>query len=102
MKKYLVLFLIFALMCNSSLAFASAYMPANHELSVMIGDFSDDGVATISGKFIAEEELFTPMYGSFIIELKEVVQKLRDIGLDLKNSTGASFLDDEDDDESDE
>ena len=58
MKKYLVLFLIFALMCNSSLAFASAYMPANHELSVMIGEFSDDGVATISGKFIAEEEKY--------------------------------------------
>lgn len=33
--------------------------------------------------------------------LKGVVQKLREIGLDLKNSTGASFLDD-DDDESDE
>ena len=32
--------------------------------------------------------------------LKEVVQKLREIGLDLKNSTGASFLDD--DEESDE
>ena len=29
--------------------------------------------------------------------LKEVVQKLREIGLDLKNSTGTSFLDDEDD-----
>ena len=33
--------------------------------------------------------------------LKEVVQKLREIGFDLKNSTGASFLDD-DDDESEE
>lgn len=32
--------------------------------------------------------------------LKEVVQKLREIGLDLKNSTGESFLDD--DEESDE
>lgn len=31
--------------------------------------------------------------------LKEVVQKLREIGLDLKNSTGASFLDDDDDSE---
>lgn len=29
--------------------------------------------------------------------LKEVVQKLREIGLDLKNSTGASLLDDDDD-----
>ena len=34
--------------------------------------------------------------------LKEVVQKLRDIGLDLKNSTGASFLDDDDDDSEEE
>ena len=31
--------------------------------------------------------------------LKEVVQKLREIGLDLKNSTGSSFLDDDDDSE---
>lgn len=31
--------------------------------------------------------------------LKEVVQKLREIGLDLKNSTGVSFLDDDDSDE---
>jgi len=34
--------------------------------------------------------------------LKEVVQKLREIGLDLKNSTGTSFLEDDDDDEPEE
>jgi len=47
-------------MCSTSSAFASAYLLANDELSVMIGEFTDDGsgekgTATISGKFATKE-----------------------------------------------
>lgn len=56
MKKYLILFLIFAFVCSTSLAYASAYVPANGHLSVFVGDFNDDGAAEISGKFTAKEE----------------------------------------------
>ena len=56
MKRYLILFLIFVLLSTASLAYANAYMPANEQLSVFVGDFSDDGTAEIKGKFIAKEE----------------------------------------------
>lgn len=56
MKKYLILFLIFALMCSTSLTYANAYTRANGRLSVFVGDFNDNGTAEISGKFTTKEE----------------------------------------------
>ena len=55
MKKYLILFLIFTLVCSTSLAYANAYTPANGQLSVLVGDFNDEGTAEISGKFADKE-----------------------------------------------
>lgn len=56
MKKYLMLFLIFLLVGTTSLAYANAYMPANGQLSVFVGDFNDAGTAEIKGKFNTKEE----------------------------------------------
>ena len=55
MKKYLILFLIFAFVCSTSLAYASAYVPANGQFSVFVGDFNDEGTAEISGRFADKE-----------------------------------------------
>lgn len=51
MKKYLILFLVFALMCSTSLTYASTYVPANGQLGVIVGEFDNNGVAEIKGKF---------------------------------------------------